>query len=414
MADLLSKLRMLDAAPKRPAPAAREAQEGCYRSQATFPLSIFTDLRHLTPAVMESAFGLPFPPDLCPEDILFLDTETTGLAGGAGTVAFLVGLGYFTGGGFAVEQVLMRDYGQESELLRTVSSVAGRFTALCTFNGRTFDAPLLASRFVMHRISARLPDVHADVLYPARRLWKLRLKSCTLSNLEEQLLHVKREDDLPGAEVPQTYFRYLRDGDFAPIERILAHNRQDIVSLAQLLCFLCGQVDCPETVKSGQDLLSLARSLERRGDTARAVKCYRLCARGETRAEAFRALAQAKLEKAQRDRREAKPDGAAQQRPQLHPAREAVAQKQAREEARQRQRVGDGRRAHKPPVGQLHLDPVAHGAVGLQADGTALAPAAARAALGARVGPHVNDGGFPGRFVVCLYLAEFDHLWHAS
>ena len=176
--------------------------------------------------------------------------------------------------------------------MRTVSSVAGRFSVLCTFNGRTFDAPLLASRFVMNRISARLPDVHADVLYPARRLWKLRLKSCTLSNLEEQLLHVKREDDLPGAEVPQTYFRYLRDGDFAPIERILAHNRQDIVSLAQLLCFLCGQVDCPETVTSGQDLLSLARSLEKRGDTAKAVKCYRLCARGETRAEAFRALAQ--------------------------------------------------------------------------------------------------------------------------
>ena len=214
MADLLSKLRMLDAAPKRPAPAAREAQEGCYRSQATFPLSIFTDLRHLTPAVMESAFGFPFPSDLRPEDILFLDTETTGLAGGAGTVAFLVGMGYFTGRDFAVEQVLMRDYGQESELLRTVSAVAGRFSVLCTFNGRTFDAPLLASRFVMNRLPSRLPSAHADVLYPARRLWKLRLKRCNLANLEEQLLHVKREDDLPGAEVPQTYFRYLRDGDF--------------------------------------------------------------------------------------------------------------------------------------------------------------------------------------------------------
>lgn len=167
-------------------------------------------------------------------------------------------MGYFTGRDFAVEQVLMRDYGQESELLRTVSSVAGRFSVLCTFNGRTFDAPLLASRFVMNRLPSRLPDVHADVLYPARRLWKLRLKRCNLANLEEQLLHVKREDDLPGAEVPQTYFRYLRDGDFGLIERILAHNRQDIVSLAQLLCFLCGQVDCPETVESGQDLLSLA------------------------------------------------------------------------------------------------------------------------------------------------------------
>ena len=291
MADLLSKLRMLDAAPRRPAPAARGAQEGCYRSQATFPLPIFTDLRHLTPAVMESAFGFAFPSDLRPEDILFLDTETTGLAGGAGTVAFLVGMGYFTGRDFAVEQVLMRDYGQESELLRTVSAVAGRFSVLCTFNGRTFDAPLLASRFVMNRLPSRLPSVHADVLYPARRLWKLRLKRCNLANLEEQLLHVKREDDLPGAEVPQTYFRYLRDGDFAPIERILAHNRQDIVSLAQLLCFLCGQVDCPETVESGQDLLSLARSREKWGDTAKAVKCYRLCARGDTRAEAYHALA---------------------------------------------------------------------------------------------------------------------------
>ena len=287
MADLLNKLRMLDAVPKRPAPAAREAQEGCYRSQATFPLSIFTDLRHLTPAVMESAFGFAFPSDLRPEDVLFLDTETTGLAGGAGTVAFLVGLGYFTDGGFAVEQVLMRDYGQEGELLRTISAIAGRFSVLCTFNGRTFDAPLLASRFVMNRLSARLPEVHADVLYPARRLWKLRLKRCTLANLEEQLLHVKREDDLPGAEVPQTYFRYLRDGDFAPIERILAHNRQDIVSLAQLLCFLCGQVDCPETVASGQDLLSLARSLERRSMVSyRRTAAVTSPARRRTRASA--------------------------------------------------------------------------------------------------------------------------------
>lgn len=292
MADLLSKLRMLDAAPKRPAQAKPEgAAQGCYRAQALFPLSSFTDLRHLKSEVMQSAFGFPVPPRLSPQDILFLDTETTGLAGGAGTVAFLVGLGYFTSGGFAVEQVLMRDYGQEDELLRAVAARAKRFPMLCTFNGRTFDAPLLASRFAINRIAASLPSLHVDVLYPARRLWKLRLKSCTLGNLETQLLHVSREDDLPGAEVPQTYFRYLRDGDFTPIERILSHNRQDIVSLAQLLCFLCAQVDRPESIESGEDLLSLARALEKRGETAKAIKCYRLCAKGETRAQAFHALA---------------------------------------------------------------------------------------------------------------------------
>ena len=101
MADLLSKLRMLDAAPKRSPATPRTQEEGCYRAQATFPLSIFTDLRHLTPAVMESAFGFAFPSDLRPENILFLDTETTGLAGGAGTVAFLVGLGISRTAAFA-------------------------------------------------------------------------------------------------------------------------------------------------------------------------------------------------------------------------------------------------------------------------------------------------------------------------
>ena len=292
MADLLSKLRMLDAAPKRPEPDARaDGAQGCYRAQAVFPMSSFSDPHRIGPCLLEEAFGFAFPPDIGPRDMLFLDTETTGLAGGAGTVAFLVGMGYFSDAGFCVEQVLMRDYAQEPELLRTVAAAAKRFSALCTFNGRAFDAPLLQARFVMNRMDARLPDVHADVLYPARRLWKLRLKSCTLGNLEEKLLNVRRGDDLPGAEVPQTYFRYLRDGDFAPIERILAHNRQDIVSLAQLLCFLCTQVDRPEGIESGEDLLSLARAMEKRGNRAKAVKCYRLCARGDTRAPAFEALA---------------------------------------------------------------------------------------------------------------------------
>ncbi len=294
MADLLGKLRMLDALPKKPGTVAAPAatSSGCYRSQAVFPLSTFCDRRHATQKVLESVFGCEFPSRVAPEDVLFLDTETTGLSGGVGTVAFEVGIGYFTQHGLVVEQFLMHDYSEEAELLRALASLMRRFSVLCTFNGRTFDVPLLKSRFLMNRMKDDcFPEVHADVLYPARRLWKLRLRQCTLSNLEEQLLNVTREDDLPGALVPQTYFQYLKDGDFSPLERVLAHNKQDIVSLAQLFCFLLRQVDRPEDIAEAMDLLSLARAMEKRGDTARAAKCYRLCAHGQTRAEAYRALA---------------------------------------------------------------------------------------------------------------------------
>lgn len=296
MASLLNKLRMLDAEPKKPASNRENARaaSGCHRARAVFPLSGFADRCHLTPEVLKSVFGCEFPKRVQPEDILFLDTETTGLSGGAGTIAFEVGLGYFIEDGFVVEQLLMHDYPEEAELLRILSGVMRRFPILCTFNGRTFDVPLLKSRFLMNRMQdAAFPAIHADVLFPARRLWKLRLKRCTLGNLEEQLLQVKRDDDLPGAQVPQTYFQYLKDGNFAPLERVLEHNKQDIVSLAQLLCFLCMQVDRPEEIAHQEDLLSLARALEKQGDKQKSVKCYRLCAHGKTRLPAYQALASA-------------------------------------------------------------------------------------------------------------------------
>lgn len=294
MAGLLNKLRMMDAAPSKPAKAAPPAGEktGCYRSETVFPTDIFCDRRHATSQVLESIFGCPFPRKVAPEDVLFLDTETTGLSGGAGTLAFQIGLGYFTDSGFVVEQLLMHDYPEEPEMLRLLSARMGRFTVLCTFNGRTFDAPLLKSRFLMNRLPVDcLPDVHADVLHPARRLWKLRLKQCNLATLETALLGVEREDDLPGALVPQTYFQYLKDGNFAPLQRILEHNRQDIVSLAQLFYVLCRQVDRPEEITQEEDLFSLARALEKRGETAKAMKCYRLCSGGSLRGEAYRAMA---------------------------------------------------------------------------------------------------------------------------
>ena len=296
MNGLRNKLRMMDAAPARPSAAAPVRQppptSDCYHHETCYPLSAFCDLRHATPAVLESVFGVPFPASFRPEDVLFLDTETTGLSGGVGTIAFEVGLGYLTDAGFAVEQFLMRDYPQEPDVLKRLETRMKRFSVLCTFNGRTFDAPLLKSRFLMNRLpDGCFPDVHADVLYPARRLWKLRLKQCNLATLEAALLGVNREDDLPGALVPQTYFQYLKDGDFAPLERVLEHNRQDIVSLAQLFFMLCQLTAKPEEIREAQDLFSLAKAMEKRGDRQRAMKCYRLCASGALRSDAYRAMA---------------------------------------------------------------------------------------------------------------------------
>lgn len=294
MANLLNKLRMLDAEPKKPAPKpqAEKRAFACYRSQAVFPLSLFTDRSHARRDVLESIFGCTFPSEIQPEDILFLDTETTGLSGGVGTIAFQIGVGYFAPSGFVVEQFLMHDYPEEAEMLRLLDGLMQRFSILCTFNGRTFDVPLLKSRFLMNRIpTAHIPEVHADVLYPARRLWKLRLKNCRLSNLEEQLLHVQRDDDLPGALVPQTYFQYLKDGNFAPLVKILEHNKQDIVSLAQLFYFMCRQVDQPEEISEGEDLFSLARAMEKRGEREKAMKCYRLSAANGMLGESYQAMA---------------------------------------------------------------------------------------------------------------------------
>ncbi len=300
MADLLSKLRMLDAEPKKSVakPQVAEQKRCCHHTQALFPVSLFTDPSYASPTLLETIFASPFPPSVSPEDILFLDTETTGLSGGAGTVAFQIGIGYFTHSGFVVEQFLMHDYPEEPEMLNAVNAIMQRFPIICTFNGRTFDVPLLKTRFLMNRIApAHIPAIHADVLHPARRLWKLRLKKCNLGHLEEQLLHVVREDDLPGALVPQTYFQYLKDGNFEPLERILEHNKQDIVSLAQLFFFMCRQVAQPDEIGYGEDLFSLAKAMEKRGEHEKAMRCYHLSADSCMRPEAYQALA--RIEKRQ-------------------------------------------------------------------------------------------------------------------
>jgi uncharacterized protein len=170
-----------------------------------------------------------------PGSLIFLDTETTGLSGGTGTVAFLVGVGRWSGCGFSVEQYLMRDYHEEPAMLLGLRESLGDAEVVVTFNGKAFDIPLLQSRFVLAR--QRWPAAgaaHLDLLHPARRIWKLRLGGCSLANLESQILGIEREDDIPGHLIPQVYFRYVRTRNPQGIGSILSHNRQDIETLARL------------------------------------------------------------------------------------------------------------------------------------------------------------------------------------
>lgn len=210
---------------------------------------------------------------------LFLDTETTGLSGGAGTVAFLVGVGYVQDEAFVIEQFLMRDYSDEPEMIELLAERMRNFDVVCTFNGRTFDMPLLCTRFTMCRMREKWRELdQLDLLQPARRTWKLRIGSCRLCRLEEYILDQPRTDDLPGSEVPQRYFEFLKTGRMELLDDIVAHNRQDIYTLGLLLVHLCRLYQNPQQETRKPDLFSMGRALEKQGELAVARELYRLAA----------------------------------------------------------------------------------------------------------------------------------------
>ena len=211
---------------------------------------------------------------------LFLDTETTGLSGGAGTVAFLVGVGYVEGDALVIEQLMLREYADEPALLDRLGRRMADFDSVCTFNGRNFDMPLLETRFTMNRMREQWKALeNLDLLYPSRRAWKLRLGSCRLCNIESEILGMPREDDLPGSEVPARFFQFLKTGEEALLEDIVRHNRQDIATLAKLLVRLCEVNDRPELLSDQRDLFSMGKSLECQGELKTARELYRASAR---------------------------------------------------------------------------------------------------------------------------------------
>lgn len=225
-----------------------------------------------------------------PEKWLFLDTETTGLAGGTGTYAFLVGIAWWDAGGLQIEQFFLRDLDEEHSLLLELSERMKERSVLVTFNGKSFDWPLLETRYRMTRcIPAHSPAVHLDLLHPARQLWRLRLGSVRLKDLERHVLsgtgralEWSRHDDIDSSLIPQMYFDYLRGGSAGPVARIFRHNQMDLRGLAALAGRILALLDrgngtsdgAGVEARDGIEIFGLSRILRRRGHSGRARELY--------------------------------------------------------------------------------------------------------------------------------------------
>jgi uncharacterized protein YprB with RNaseH-like and TPR domain len=267
----------------------------CFVAEATYPLehlhgdlplSTFLDL----PA--EIVAQVPQYGALAGVDrrrVCFLDTETTGLSGGTGTMAFVIGLGFFVENGFQVLQYFLRDPGDEPAMIEALAERLPAFEALVSFNGRTFDVPIIENRFILARTPPPTTDLpHLDLLHPARRLWHYHLPSCALGTLERAVLGVLREqDDVPSGVIPTLYRDYLRTGDAREMQRVLYHNAVDILSLVTLATRLCRAFAAPwsgteeerDERMSGGELFGLGRWYAAENRPAEAERAYRAALR---------------------------------------------------------------------------------------------------------------------------------------
>jgi uncharacterized protein YprB with RNaseH-like and TPR domain len=279
--------RMEGARPPRPTPASVETVLGgeILETDAGSVLAIRHDVAlaepygptalgevaHLAP----SALGLLAPAvgdTVDPRGLLFLDTETTGLAGGTGTYAFLVGVARLDGDRLRVTQLFMRDLDEEPALIAALLPLLEGATGLVSFNGGGFDVPLLETRFILQRRRwpASLP--HVDLMRPARRVWGEWLDDCRLATLERRVLRVVRERDVPGSVIPSLYFQFLRRHVAAPLRDVIAHNRHDVLALVGLLGWLGRALD-GSVALSPEEHAGLGRLWERT-DVERACACY--------------------------------------------------------------------------------------------------------------------------------------------
>ena len=296
--DLRRRLERLDRGPKRkrersrPRAAPRDLPDGeqvespeghAYRIDSHYA----SDYRHGQHPLEEV---LSYPPRLAAEVASdaglerstierwgYIDIETTGLSGGAGTLGFLIGLGTFQADGFLLRQYFLRDPEEEAAALQLLREDLADVEGLVTFNGRTFDLPVLESRYIIalrDRWKLSLQP-HLDLLYPSRRLWSKTLANCRLGTLEQQVLLVERsEEDVPGELIPGMYLDYLRTGDASDMTRVIYHNAVDILSLVGLSSVVLGRH--VEKDLSGGEALAVARWHEAAGRVEEAESAYQL------------------------------------------------------------------------------------------------------------------------------------------
>ncbi|PYM19884.1 MAG: hypothetical protein DMD81_02870 [Candidatus Rokuibacteriota bacterium] len=210
-----------------------------------------------------------------PRGLVFVDVETTGLAGGTGTYAFLVGVGALEADRFVVTQYFMRDFDDEPALLAALEPRLAHASGVVTFNGSSFDLPLLETRFILARRRWPVPLPHLDLVTPARRVWVRCFPDCRLATLEREALGLERADDVAGAFIPAIYFQFLRTRHARPLARVFAHNRDDVLSLVGVLAWLGRALaaDFPASA-TPLELIGIGRLWERL-DPDRSVACYR-------------------------------------------------------------------------------------------------------------------------------------------
>jgi uncharacterized protein YprB with RNaseH-like and TPR domain len=245
-----------------------------HRRHGSIGIADLEDMPHDLLAPISSGEIAAAPPDKW----CFLDTETTGLAGGSGTYAFLIGVGRITPQGFRVKQFFMREFGEEASLLSALNEHLKQFSVLITYNGRTYDQPLLETRFRMTRQRPPFSALeHLDLLFGARRLWKLRFDSCRLVELENQILGVERQGDLAGDLIPYVYFEYLRTRELARLLPIFHHNAVDILTLACLTAIVPLAFHAPEKARfsHGAEMAGLARWWRQAGEYENALALFR-------------------------------------------------------------------------------------------------------------------------------------------
>jgi uncharacterized protein YprB with RNaseH-like and TPR domain len=255
----------------------------CFVARETFaldhhhgdlPLNVFLDL---SPQIAADIGGEPAIARTDLHHAVFLDTETTGLSGGTGTMAFLVGLGFFEDDAFHLYQAFLRDPGDEPSMIELLGDLFTRFQVMVTFNGRGFDVPILETRFILDRRPFPLANMpHLDLLGPARRLWRLALPSCSLGTLEKAILGVHRDQaDVPSGIIPAIYRDYLQTGDARDIARILYHNKIDVLSMVTLAARISHAFSTPwdNPQMDGPTFYALSRWYENTGgESERALR----------------------------------------------------------------------------------------------------------------------------------------------